>query len=351
MLLLLVWWAWNYTTWVTNFFDPVMIPVRLMLIVVMLLSLTMSVAIPDAFGDRAALFAWSYVALQVGRNVFAAAAVKAGTERRSSFVRILVWSLIAAPFWIWGAHAGADARTWIWIAALALEYAGPAFRYWLPTLGTTNTADWEIDGHHFAERFHLLIIIALGETIIVVGNGLSVAGLSGWTSSTSLLVGFLTTVWLWWLYFDVVADSGRYNLTQQDDPGLFARDVFTYLHLPIIAGIIAYAVALEIVVAHPSDELSGMPLAIALAGPLLYLIGHNAARRRMTGTWSHVRWWAAAAIAVLWPFGPGMSALALMTIMLCVLVATVVWESVSYRRWYPSIENPGLKEALRHLGR
>ena len=144
-LLLLVWWGWNYTTWMTNFADPESVPVRLMLIGAMLASLLMAVAIPEAFGDRAVLFAVSYVALQVIRNAVIAWISPPGTGARDTFAAILAWSLIAGALLIAGAFLPYDARVVVWIAALAFDYAGPALRYRLPGMRRVTTDQWAVE--------------------------------------------------------------------------------------------------------------------------------------------------------------------------------------------------------------
>src|SRR4051795_8947986 len=126
LVLLVVWWAWNYTTWVTNELDLDAVPVRLMLIAVMLASLLMAVAIPHAFGSDALLFAGSYVAIQVGRHLFLAFVVApAGSIERERALQILIWFVFAGVFWIGGALAEGEARTVLWLVALAIDYSGP----------------------------------------------------------------------------------------------------------------------------------------------------------------------------------------------------------------------------------
>src|SRR5215208_5774363 len=133
LVLLVVWWAWNYTTWVTNELDPDSIVVRLLLIGLMLASLLMAVAIPEAFGEKALLFAGSYVAIQVGRHLFLTfVAADPGTNERMRAGRILIWFVAAGVLWIAGAVADGSARTVLWLAALAVDYAAPIVTFWLP---------------------------------------------------------------------------------------------------------------------------------------------------------------------------------------------------------------------------
>jgi low temperature requirement protein LtrA len=131
-LLLVVWWAWIYTTWMANWFDPASPAVRAVLTAVMLASLLMAAALPEAFGERGLLFAASYVALQVGRNVAAAWLLTRRQRLRDVFERLVVWSAASGVLWLAGAALDSDQRLMLWIPALALELAAPAAGYWLP---------------------------------------------------------------------------------------------------------------------------------------------------------------------------------------------------------------------------
>ena len=272
LMLIALYWAWNYTTWMANWFDPETTAVRLILAVVMLASLLMAVAIPEGFGARALLFAASYVGLQVARNAFVVAITPPGPFNQN-FRQILAWSVLSAPLWIAGGLI-AEARWPLWVAALGVDLAAPLVRYWLPGSGSTPSRQWQIDGHHFAERFELFVIIALGESIVLIGVTASDVGL---TPSVTVALGlaFIASTSLWWLYFSGTARTleERISASSVDETGALGRDVFTYLHLPIIAGIVLLAVGQELVIAHPDEamDLSG-GLAL-LCGPALYLVG------------------------------------------------------------------------------
>jgi low temperature requirement protein LtrA len=272
LMLIAVYWAWNYTTWMANWFDPETTAVRLILIVVMLASLLMAVAIPEGFGDRALLFAASYVGLQVARNAFVVAVLPPGPFNQN-FRQILAWSVLSAPLWIAGGFID-DARWPLWIAALAVDLAAPLVRFWVPGVGSTPHRLWQIEGNHFAERFELFVIIALGESIVLTGVTASDTGLS--TSVTvALCLAFVSSTALWWLYFSGTARIlvDRISASGVDEIGALGRDVFTYLHLPIIAGIVLMAVGDELVIAHPSEALELSGALTMLCGPALYLIG------------------------------------------------------------------------------
>src|SRR4051794_3350809 len=281
-LLLVVWWAWIYTTWMANWFDPASPAVRGVLAAVMLASLLMAAALPEAFGEQGLLFAASYVALQVGRNAAAAWLLHRRHQLRDVFERLVVWSAAAGVLWLAGATLDGDHRPLLWMPALALELAAPVAGYWLPARGRTATTDYDIEGAHFVERCQTFILIALGESIVVTGATASAAGLTT-TVVLCLSVAFVETAALWWLYFGATAEHARATMSTCDDPGRLARDAYTYLHLPIIAGIIATAVGNDLLIAGPHDALRGVPAAMILGGPALYLLGESLFRWRMTG--------------------------------------------------------------------
>jgi low temperature requirement protein LtrA len=293
-LLLAVYWAWNYTTWMANWFDPEVAAVRLVLAFVMLASLLMAVAVPEAFGDHGLLLAASYCALQLVRNAFVVAVTPPGAFNRN-FRQILTWSALSVPLWVAGALVEGGARWGWWLAALGIDLAGPLVRYWLPGMGRTPLVEWEIDPGHFAERFQLLVIIVLGESIVVTGATASDAGLDAGVV-VALGFAFLSTVALWWLYFGQTATSAMRRIAQDELPGQTGRDAYTYLHLPIVAGVLLSAVGDELVLAHPGDPLGTAGALVALGGPALYLLGLVAFGARVG---RHQPWTRLAAAAVL----------------------------------------------------
>src|SRR4051812_39347424 len=169
LLLLIVWWAWIYTTWMANWFDPASPAVRGVLTGVMLASLLMAAALPEAFGAHGALFAISYVLLQVGRNAAAASLLGRDEPLRDIFERLVGWSAVSGVLWLAGAALPGDRRVLLWVPAVALDHCAPVARYWLPGRGRAATSDWDIEGGHFADRCQGFIIIALGESIVVTG--------------------------------------------------------------------------------------------------------------------------------------------------------------------------------------
>ena len=337
-LLLIVWWAWIYTTWMANWFDPGSPAVRGVLTGVMLVSLLMAAALPGAFGEDGMLFAISYVTLQVGRNVAAVRLLGRDHPLRDVFERLVGWSAASGVLWLAGAALPGDRRLLLWIPAVALDLWAPVAGYWLPRRGHTVTTDYDIDGGHFTDRCQGFIIIALGESIVVTGATAATAGLTS-TVVLCLVIAFLQTAALWWLYFGAVAERSSQVMRTCEDPGRLARDAYTYLHAPIIAGIIAVAVGDDLLIADPGGALHGVGLALVLGGPALYLLGESLFRLRVTGTANAKRLAVAAILVLLAPIGSQISALALSALVAALLGALALWE----------LRAPAHGVLLRHL--
>src|SRR5919112_5254183 len=282
--LLAVYWSWNYTTWTTNELDTETVPVRLLLLGLMLVSLLMSVAIPQAFETYALLFAGSYVAIQVGRHFFLTfVAADSGTIERERAGRILTWFVVVGALWIAGALVEGTGRYALWLAALALDYYAPLVTYWVPGRRRLSPETWNVGTEHFAERFGLFIILALGESIVITGATTS-EGILNWKTILAFVMAFLASAAIWWLYFTSVAALGGHYLEVADSRTTLARDAYTYLHVVFIAGIILSAVGDELVIAHPAEILPPYEVAGVAAGPAVYLLAHTLFRYRLTGT-------------------------------------------------------------------
>jgi len=326
-MLVAVYWAWNYTTWMTNWFDPDTSPVRLVLVFVMVASLLMSVAIPKGFGAYALLFACAYSGLQIGRNSFVVAVTPRGVFNQN-FRQILAWSVLSAPLWVAGGVVDGDAVRWVlWLGALGLDLAAPMVTYWVPGAGTTPMSQWQIEGAHFGERFQLFVIIAVGETVVLAGATASAAGLSV-AVVAALLLAFLSSAALWWLYFDQVAGTvfARLRAASAEERGQIGRDIYTYLHLPIIAGIVLVAVGDDLVIAHPRDELHDAGALVALGGPALFLAGLMAVAARLGQAQSPPRVVAVVVLLAAVPLAARADGLIVAALATALLVALVVAE-------------------------
>jgi low temperature requirement protein LtrA len=324
-LLLVVWWAWIYTTWMVNWFDPSSPKVRLVLMAATLASLLMSTAIPTAFGAHALLFAGAYAVLQVGRNAACLFLLGAADALRKVFERIVLWSVASAVLWLAGALVGEAWRLALWGPALALDLAAPLLGYWTPWLGRSTTTDYAVEGGHFAERFQAFLIIALGESIVVTGATAAGRALNA-TVIVALAVAFVDTAALWWLYFGEVAGHSRRLLALADDPGSLARDAYSYLHLPIVAGVIMVAVGDDLLIAGPNHVLTTVGIAMTVGGPAVYLFGESLFRLRMIQSVNPKRIIAVVALCLLAAPAAFISALALSCAVAAVLVALGLWE-------------------------
>jgi low temperature requirement protein LtrA len=285
IVLLAVYWSWNYTTWTTNELDTETVAVRLLLLSLMLVSLLMSVAIPQAFRDHALLFAGSYVAIQIGRHFFLTfIAADGGTVERERAGRILTWFVVAGVIWIAGALVEGTGRYVLWLVALALDYYAPLVTYRVPGRRRLPPETWNVGTEHFAERFGLFIILALGESIVITGATTS-EGILNWETILAFTMAFLASAAIWWLYFTSVAALGEHYLEAADHRTTLARDAYTYLHVVFAAGIILSAVGDELVIAHPLEILPPHEVAAVAAGPAVYLLAHTLFAHRLTGEW------------------------------------------------------------------
>jgi low temperature requirement protein LtrA len=332
VVLLAVWWSWNYTTWVTNELDPESIIVRLLVIGLMLASLLMAIAIPEAFGERALLFAGAYVAIQVGRHLFLTfAAAGRGTVERARAGAILTWFVAAGVLWIAGALADGTARTLLWVTAIAVDYAAPFTQFWIPGRPRLSPQTWQVQVSHFAERFQLFIIIALGESIVITGATTSGLELDA-ARLAAFTVAFLGSAAMWWLYFNYVARIAERRLELAANRTVLARDAYAYLHAVMVAGVIVAAVGDELAIAHPTEELPGREVAAVVAGPALYLVAHALFRLRMAGTISWKRLGGGIACVAAGALGGVVSGLVLATLVTAILIAVIAAEQVSGAR-------------------
>ncbi|MGO6817448.1 low temperature requirement protein A [Rhizobium brockwellii] len=269
-----VWWVWIFTAWVTNWLDPDKMPVRGMLVALMMLGLLLSASIPEAFGDKGLLFAGAYVAMQVGRSLFTTYAMtRVDRANTMNFVRITAWLVAAGVFWIAGGLLEHEARLIAWVIALAIEYVGPAAGFAVPGLGRSTARDWDVSGAHMAERCALFVIICLGEAILVSGRTFAELPFSGLTSVV-FVTAFIGTVAMWWLYFRFGHGRAAHRIEHEETPGSLARQAFTYGHIPILAGIIVHAVAVEFMFSHPHETGDLGIAAAVLGGSGLFLIGN-----------------------------------------------------------------------------
>jgi low temperature requirement protein LtrA len=346
LVLLVVWWAWNYTTWVTNQLDPDAVPVRLLVLAIMLGSLVLAIAIPLAFGSRALLFAGAYVAMQVGRHLFVTFVVAdSGSPERAPSVHILIWFLASGIFWIAGGLGSDATQVALWLVALAIDYSAPLLFYRVPGRPKLPPSAWQIETTHFAERFQLFIIIALGETIVITGATTAELELDA-SRMAAFALAFVSTAAMWWLYFTYVARVAGRRFELAEETTTTARDAYTYLHVVFVAGIIVSAVGDELVIAHPTDELPTPELIAVVAGPVLYLVAHVLFRLRLAGSVSWKRLGAALACVGVGLVGTVTPALVVAALLVAVLLVLIVLEDRAGR----SRRRRGEPSPLQQLG-
>jgi len=331
LLFLAVWWTWVYTTWVTNWLDPEQTPVRILLFLLMLGGLVLSTSIPTAFGARGQWFAIAYAVMQIGRTLFwLLATPPERTLVRHNAIRILVWLCGSAVFWVLGGFAEGQTRLWLWGVALAIENVSPAVRFWTPGLGFSSVQAWAVEGGHMAERCAGFIIIALGEAVVV--NAATFADLA-WTHEnvTAFTSAFVSSIAMWWIYFHKGAEAGSDMISKSAESGRVARLAYTYLHMPIVGGIVLTAVADEVVLKHPTGHADLRTVFCAVGGPLLFLVGTILFKHAIRNFFqlSHVG--GIVAFVVLGWFAADMSPLLLSIVATALLIVVATWESLSLR--------------------
>lgn len=327
-----VWLAWQYTAWVTNWFNPDTRQIRLLLFAIMLLGLFAAAALPQAFGERGLIFALFYVAIQVGRSVTVLRLLAPGHPLKRNFHRILGWLCISAVFWIAGGLAEGNARLALWAVAVLCEYVSPMFGFRLPVLGRSDSSsEWTIEGHHLAERCQLFVIVALGETILITGATLS--EMESWNLPVLIasLVAFLGSLAMWWIYFDTSSKAGSHAISQAKNPGQLGA-YFHYVHVALVGAIIVCAVANELVIAHPDGHIQNATAAVLLLGPALYLFANALYKRLVYHRFPLSHLVGLLALAVLAPVAYFTDLLMVNGLTTLIMVVVAVWESISRGR-------------------
>jgi low temperature requirement protein LtrA len=330
-----VWLVWQYTCWVTNWFDPDTMPIRLLLFAIMLVSLVMSAVLPDAFGERGLIFAVCYATMQIGRTLFVVFHLGRQHALSKNFQRMLGWLCISGVFWIAGGLSAGNYRLWFWMLAVACEYLSPMIGLWLPGLGRSQTQDWTIEGGHMAERCQLFVIVALGESILVTGA--TIGHMAHWDGPTliAFVVAFLGSLAMWWIYFDTSSQACTEAIVHSKDPGRIGA-YFHYTHVVIVGGVIITAVGYELAIAHPAGQIDTKSLAVLIGGPMVYLFGNGLYKTVVYRLFplSHVI--GLAALAILTPFAYYTDQLMIAGLTTAILIAAATQESISRRRTHHS---------------
>ncbi|SFI09945.1 Low temperature requirement protein LtrA [Collimonas sp. OK307] len=326
-----VWLVWQYTCWVTNWFDPDTMPIRLLLLAIMLVSLVMSAVLPDAFGERGLIFAMCYATMQIGRTLFVVFHLGRHHALSKNFQRMLGWLCISGAFWIAGGLSAGNYRLWFWMLAVACEYVSPMFGLWLPGMGRSRTQEWTIEGGHMAERCQLFVIVALGESILVTGA--TISHMANWNAPTliAFLVAFLGSLAMWWIYFDTSSQAGTEAIVHSKDPGRIGA-YFHYTHVIIVAGVIITAVGNELAIADPARHIDTKSLAVLIGGPMVYLSGNGIYKTVLYHRFPFSHVIGLVALALLIPFAYFTDQLMVSGLTTVILIVAATQESVSRRR-------------------
>lgn len=331
LVLALVWWAWSAFVWAANAQDTTAPVPRVALLLAMVLIFITGLAIPGAFGDESTLFAVTYAGVRFLHLALYADASRRGNASWSAIAGFAVTVTIGMVLLIAGSFLEGLPRIALWTAALAIDYAGPA---WLTRERLRGLQ--EVAVAHFAERYSLFIIICIGESIVTIGVGASARPLDAELVG-AVALGLLIAVGLWWTYFDSFAATAEERLRHHEDPVLAAADAYSYLHLLLVAGIIIFAVGEKFAIRDVGAPLSDAARLALCGGVALYLAGHVAFRVRMGGSVSHARLVAVGALAVLFVAGGGLDAWALTGLVTVILVALCAFETVGERRAAPAL--------------
>ena len=321
VLTLAVMYAWFMTVWTSNWLDADRQPVRLMLLCVMFASLVMSTSVGEAFGDRAWLFVVGYLAIQIGRTAFAVVAFR-GHRLHMHFVNALAWEIGAGFIWIAGIAAEGDARLAIWAAATAISYGGVIAGHPLPGRRSPFVSDSQIYAEHLLERFRLFFLIALGETVLTLGNAFAGEPVAA-DRLLVLAVAFTGSVALWWCYFHRAEEIGARAVRESGRPSRLVG-VGNYTLIAMVIGIIAIAVGDELAIAHPHDPTTLAISALVFGGPAIFLLAQLGFMRAASGSLSRSRLIACVSLLALGVATAPLSLLAAVIAATAVLVAVAV---------------------------
>lgn len=326
VILVALWWAWNYTAWATGWIDPERVPVVLLLTSLMVGSLVMATSLVEAFGDRGETFAIAYVSTQLLRSGFMVWAFGLRDPMGRNYAQLFVWSLLSGAIWIVGAEvAHPDTRLLIWAIAALVDLAAPMLGFRLPLAGATQMSDWTIAGGHLAERSQLLLMIAFGESFLRIGVGF--ARDHGTVAvDTAFVLGFVLVFALWTIYFLHHAEPGARALAQAgEDAARLARSAYAYAHAAMIGAVIVMAVVVHLVIEAPHRQVDAGFAAICIGSPSLYLFGIALSKRWLGHgrfAWPLAGMLALAAVGVATSFGERLTELIAVT---AVAVAVSIW--------------------------
>ena len=321
LVLGVLWWAWAAYAWLTNTINPDEGGVRIALFGAMGAMVIVSLAVPDVFGDDAFLFACAYAAVRILHLVLYAVAGRGDKDLLKAVTKLATGSALGISLLFVAAALDGRVQVAVWGLALVLDLLGAYIG---------GGKGWRLAASHFAERHALIIIVALGESIVAVGvsaeSGLGVGEV------TAALLGLIVAAALWWAYFDVVAIVAERKLHERSGAAQLemARDSYSYLHLPMVAGIVLFAVAVKKTLEHTGDPLKTVPAVALCGGIALYLVAHILFRLRNVGSLNRQRLVTAVVLIAFVPLALELPALAALATVAGLCVALIVYETIRF---------------------
>jgi low temperature requirement protein LtrA len=327
-----MWWAWVGYAWLTSVIDPEEGAVRLIMAGAIAALLVCSLAMPEAFDHYGLLFAGAYMVVRVAHILLFRVSSRDSPELRSSVTGLAVSTAIGTSLLVGASFTEGWVQGGLWFIALAIDAGGPFF---------FGVEGWKVSPKHFAERHGLMIIIALGESMVAIGIGVEEVELTT-AVVTAAILGVLLSFALWWMYFDVVARVAERRLVNASvgrEQNAIARDSFSYLHFPMIAGIVLIALGLKKVTGHVDHHLETVPAAALLGGFAIYLLAHVAFRWRNVHRFSTQRVVAAALAVAFIPVATHLEALYALLALTVLAIGLITYETIRFRE---------LRDKMRH---
>jgi low temperature requirement protein LtrA len=334
LVLAALWWAWTAYAWLTSATDVDEGGVRLVMLASMGAMFGVALAVPGAFGNDAVFFGVAYLLVRLLHLVLSATVIRNDPDRRGALLRFAPTAILGASLLVLAGFLEGNERIAVWVAALAIDYLGPA------VIGVGR--GWRVAPEHFAERHGLIILIALGESLIAIGVGAGFDLDTGVIAAAAL--GIVVISALWWLYFDVAAIIARSRLTEATGLELhrLALHAYSYRHLPMLAGIVLFSLGLKTTLDDVGEGLDTVPAVGLCGGAALYLLGHIAFLYRATGYLFRRRTVAAAVLLALVPVAVTIPALAALALVSAVCSLLVAYEVLRYRAARLQVRHPEL---------
>ena len=323
LILGVLWWAWASYAWLTNTVDPGLGAVSAALLVAMAAMFVAALAVPDAFGSHGVLFGVAFLVVTVMHLTLYALSARRDPDLLAAILHIVPSALVGALLIIVAGFVEGGLKPILWLTALAVVFVAPLL------LGISG---WRVQPAHFAERHGLIVIIAIGESLIAIGLGEAASGLSTEVIVAAVL-GFAVTASFWLAYFDFFTVRAHRLLADRSgaERAALARDVYSYLHFPMVAGIVLFAYAMKTTLADVDGELATVPALGLCGGPALYLFAFVALRFRVSRTLRGGRLIAAIVFALLWPVAVVVPALVALTLVATVWVGLHAYEIIWWR--------------------